>query len=217
MTIRWRLELSFLAILVFFGFNVAMHLWSGQKRRSGFEDMRRAVSRQILISSLHQNLNEIQKQVSLLGQAMAEVTMSGIGPEEKTHFDTRLDAISDDISELRELSDSKARGKIESFGKIYTQLSASWRSFYQNFGINHSKAIEEVVVRSEPLSRTLVQQLLPELQKEESARVESASAKFHQAGQLTDRITVFLFLVSIAVTLAVAFLFSGYLTRGSVS
>jgi len=72
MTIRRRLALSHFAILLLLAFNLVVYYSSDLKRKSTFEELRRAISRQILISSIQQKLNDYQKQVSLLSQITAD-------------------------------------------------------------------------------------------------------------------------------------------------
>ena len=74
-----------------------IYFWSDLKRKSTFEELRRAVSTQILISSIHQQLNDYQKQVTLLSQIMADSVSGGASPEEVAQFNTRLNAIGDQI------------------------------------------------------------------------------------------------------------------------
>ena len=71
MTIRRRLTLSNLAILTLLGCNVCFHFWSDLKRKAAFEELRQAISRQTLISTVREELNEFQTQVILLSQMPA--------------------------------------------------------------------------------------------------------------------------------------------------
>ena len=43
MTIRARLTLSYLAILVLLGINLIFYFWSDSRRQSSFEELRRAI------------------------------------------------------------------------------------------------------------------------------------------------------------------------------
>src|SRR5262245_66337112 len=117
MTIRRRLSLSYFAILTLLGCNMAIYFWSDQKRKSTFEELRRAVDRQILISSIHQKLNDYQKQVTLLSQIMADSTSGGASPEEVSQFNTRLDGVGEQIRRMSAQSDSDGRAKLEVFEK----------------------------------------------------------------------------------------------------
>src|SRR5437763_5985740 len=167
MTIRRRLILSYLAILTLLGLNMVIYFWSDLKRKSTFEELRRAVSRQILISSIHQQLNDYQKQVTLLSQIMADSVSGGASLEEVTQFNTRLNAIGEQIDRMGAQSDEDGKAKVDAFRKAFLDLAASWRIFYESFGRNQSRAITEVVMRAEPLSQTVIQQLLPQLQQYE--------------------------------------------------
>ena len=72
MTIRRQLALSYLAIFTLLGLNLLIYFWTDTKRQSAFEDLRRAISRQTLISSVQQQLGDYRKQVSLLVQITGE-------------------------------------------------------------------------------------------------------------------------------------------------
>ena len=108
MTIRRRLTLSYLAILLLLGLNLIFYFWSDSKRQASFEELRRAIGRQNLISAIQQELNNCQKQVTLLSQIMAESVTHGASPDEIADFNSRLDAISEKIHRISPLSDRKA-------------------------------------------------------------------------------------------------------------
>ena len=214
MTIRRRLTLSYFAILMLLACNLLLYFFSEQKRKSTFEELRRAIARQSLISSIQQNLSDYQKQVTLLSQITIDGGKGGASSEEINQFNSRLDAIKEDIRRLSLLSDTDARGKIEDFEKDVAGLSASWRIFYSNFGRDQSRAIAEVVIRAEPLGQKVIQHLLPTLQQDEKDRVTAASAHFYDVAGFTDRITVLIFLVSGCLAAAVAFVVSRHLKVG---
>ena len=66
MTIRRQLTLSYLGILLLLACNLLLYLWTDTKREAVFEDLRRAISRQTLISSIQQQIGNYEKQVALL-------------------------------------------------------------------------------------------------------------------------------------------------------
>lgn len=212
MTIRRRLALSFLVILVLFGLNLVIYFWGYQKRRATVEDFQQAIARQELIASINKTLNEIQKHLALLSAVIAEAG-EGLGRDEVAKFNSQLETIGTQIRRLRELSDSGARLKVASFEKDYQDLSASWRTVYENFGINHSKAILELAVRADPLSQRVLEQL-PKLQADVNERVQTTRANFYQVASLTNNITILIFAISTVVAVVVAFRVSRYLARG---
>ncbi len=218
MTIRRRLTLSFLAILVLFALNLVVYFWGNQKRESTVEDLRRAISRQVLISTIRQNLSDVQKQVTLLSQIVTDPAAgSAAGPveaEDASQFNGQLDAISQAIREFQALSDTQARAKVDVFANTCRDLMVSWRVYYTSFGVDQSKAITELAIRADPLSQTVLQQLLPQLQKDEKLRVETASVNFYAVARLTDRIIIVIFLASSILAVAVAFGVSRHLALG---
>jgi signal transduction histidine kinase len=214
MTIRRRLSLSFLVILLLFTVNLVIYFWGNQRRETTVETLRRAISRQALISGLNQNLNDIQKQVTLLNQITPDAAAGAADPAEIAQFSMQLQHIEKGIDNLRELAEPETRANFDAFAGSYEKLAASWRIFYENFGIDQTKAITELAVRAEPLAQEVIEKRLPQLQSDENARVDAASANFYQMARLTNRTTVLIFAVSAVVAIGVAVVMSGQLTRG---
>jgi signal transduction histidine kinase/CheY-like chemotaxis protein len=217
MTIRRRLAVTYFAILTLLGCNLAIYFWGDGKRSASFEELRRAISRQLLISSIHQELNDDQKQVTLLSQIISDPGASGLAAEEIAHFESRLHALDDQIERMLSLSDARGRDKIEAFQSSFGELRGSWLIFYQNFGRNQPRAITEIAVRAEPLSQKVIQELLPQLQQDEKDRVESASARFYDVTRVTDRITVLIFCISGLIAGILGIIVSRHFTRGLVA
>ena len=206
------MTLSFLVILVLFAVNLMIYFWSNQKRSASVESLQRAISRQILVASIKQKLNDLQHQVALLSQVVVESAMSGLGPDEIVQFNQQTDAIGKQIQALVGLSGSEERPKVESFGKVYQELGESWKIFYVNFGVQHAKAITVLAMRAEPLSQRVAHELA-QLQEDEKHRVEAASVNFYRVARLTDRMSVVIFVISVVAAIAVAYLVARYLTR----
>ncbi len=209
MTIRRRLTLSILVVLLLFGINLVIFFWSNQQRRETVEELRSASTRQLLISSIREDLNDVQGLVNQLSQ-LPEAGRGG----DPGSFDARLKTIGDDIERLRELSRSPARERVEAFQQVYSKLGASWATFYRMLNVRQSTALAELVLNAEPLSRQALLELLPALQKEEGALVEAASANFYSVARTTAQITIFIFILSAVVAVTVAFKVSRYLARG---
>jgi len=222
MTIRRRLTLSNLAILILLGCNVCFHFWSDLKRKEAFEDLREAITRQALISNVREKLNEYQKQIMLLSEMPADNGQKGARPEDIAQFNARLDAIGEQVRQLVSLAEPAGgtlagragRKKLEAFAAVYRDLSTSWRNFYRNLGRDQSAAITEVVMHIEPLGRQATEELLPGLQQDEKDRVEAASAHFYEVAAMVNDITIALFLISGTLAGIVAFLVSRRITRG---
>ncbi len=210
MTIRARLTLSYLAILLLLGINLIFYFWSDSKRESSFEELRRAIARQNLISAIQQELNNCEKQVTLISQITPDSMAKGASPDEIAQFNSRLDAISEKIRRMSLLSEGESRRSIESFGAAFGELGNSWRIFYQNLGHNQALAIQEAAIHGEPLSEKVIHQLLPQLQQNEKDMVEADSAHFYGTARVTTRITILIFAVSGLLTGLLAWRVSRY-------
>ena len=69
-------------------------------------------------------------------------------------------------------------------------------------------------MHAEPLGQKVMQQMLPELQKDERDLVSKASAHFYDAAAFTGQVTVAIFLLSGMLAAALAYFVSRHLTRG---
>jgi class 3 adenylate cyclase/HAMP domain-containing protein len=211
MTISRRLTLSFFTILVLFALNAFIQAWNNERRRATIEELRRAISRQGLVATISQDVNDIQKQVALLSQVAVEAAATGATPEENAQFGQRLDVIARNIKQLDKLAPTDARTKVDEAGKLFGDLSGSWRIFYASFGVEQSKAITELALRADPLSQRFIHQILPQLREEENQRVEAASRNNEQVARATMNIGAAMMLLSGFTAIVVAFRVSRYI------
>jgi signal transduction histidine kinase len=212
MTIRRRFTLSFLGILALFAFNAWIYVWSNGRRSVAVEDLRRAITRQALLSSVQLAFNDAQKQIGVLSQVASEAGAAGASPSEKIQFANQLDAAERNIAEFRKLQ--KDTPTIVEFERTSRELAASWRLFYDNFGVHQTKAIAELAIRGDPLSRRVIEELMPRVQAEENRRAESASENFRAASRIGDQITFSIFIISTIAALIVAWLIARDVARG---
>jgi signal transduction histidine kinase len=212
MTIRRRFSLSFLGIITLFGFNAGVYVWSNQRRSAAVEDLQKAITRQALLSSVQLTLNDTQKQISVLSQIATDAGAAGASAVEKSQFSSRLNAAETNVTAFRNLSNKSPT--VTEFEGAFRQLSESWRVFYENFGVNQARAIEELVLRGEPLGRRVIAELMPKLQDEENQRAEAAGQNFRSASRLSDQITFSIFLVSTLVAMVVVYFVSRDMTQG---
>ncbi len=213
LTIRGRLALSFLVVIGLFALNLGVYSVSNSKRKATVEALRRAISSEILIAGINQRLNDTQKQIALINQA---VTDSGVGaaPEEIASFESQIEIVRQNIRELKALSEPEVRQGVEQFGKDYEALSTSWTIFYKNFGVRYAAAITELALRGDPMSQRLLQQTVPQILDAEKHRVETTSATFYSVSTWADRLTTAIFLLSGLIAAVIAVRLSRHLDRG---
>src|SRR2546427_13185252 len=116
MTLRRRSTLSFLGIMVLFTFNAGVYIWSNGRRSVAVEDLRRAIKRQSLLSSVQLTFNDTQKQIGVLSQVASEAGAAGGSPAERAQFASQLDTAEKNIETFRKLSRESAGGTQTSAG-----------------------------------------------------------------------------------------------------
>ena len=171
MTIRRRLTLSFLAILLLFSLNLMIYFWGNSKREATVRELQAAISRQTLLSSIHRALNNVQKEVTLLGN-MSAGESSAVSEEDLQRLKGQLDNVAASIGGLRRQSEAEETGLVAAFAKDYAALQQSWLVFYSNYGRDHTRALTELAVKAEPQAQKVVQEELPRLQEFEAQAVQ---------------------------------------------
>lgn len=210
-TIKRRLFTTFLFINVLFATNVELYLWSNYHRKDTINDLKKAVLAEKTIVNIRQNLNNIQRQVTLLGQSTDSAASAAA--EEITQFKEQLQTVRQSIDSLLQLSTGEGRKPVETLSSTYAKLSASWLIFIENYGVHHATAIMEMAIRAEPLSQDILDRQVPALLDDEKRHVETATANFNDVAKLTDRITLIIFVLSGAIAAASFWVLSRYITR----
>lgn len=204
MTIRRKLALSFGVILGVFGLNLAIYFWSAAQRNRTVDTLGRAISRQILLSTIDQSLNSLHQQVTLLSSITVEAATTGATPEERQRFSAQLDEVSRKLRQLESLADPSVRKEVQQLQNAFEPLARSWKVYYDNFGVNPNLAVVELALRADPLSEQVLKNLVPHLQEAEQQRVNQAKADFSKVAYFTDRVTVIIFLSSLLLAGTIA-------------
>lgn len=212
MSIRQRLALSFLSFLLILGFNLAIYFWISGQRNSSVEELRKAIARITALATVRGELQDIREQIALLSEGMGADKAGGARNEDVAAFRRRLETVDQEIGEIAQLTDPGVLPRVQAFRQACRDLSLSWETFYENLGVNQSKAILELTTHGEPASQKVLEESLPQLEQGEKSRMAAARVNFHQVAQFTDWIMVVIFLASIVVVLGVVYRLSSYLT-----
>lgn len=215
MTIKRRINLSFLVVTFLFTVNLAIYFWSTHRERQSADSLKRATRRQLLFSDIQQEVSSAQKQIALLSQAIAEAgTGGGASPSDVALFKSHLDQIVSQIRDLEQLTDPDMRPRVSVLAARFHDLSSSWVVFYQNFGVSASTAIKELAIRGDPLSQQVIQQMLPDLEAADRARAESVAASFFNDSEMSQRTNLAFFAISTVIAMLVGWLVLRYLVNG---
>jgi class 3 adenylate cyclase/HAMP domain-containing protein len=210
MTLKKRLSLGFIAINLLFSANIAFFTWSNNRRKTTVEDHRQAITGEKIIAGVQQKLINIQKQIALLSEAVVE-NSNGARSEDVAQFKGQLEAIRKEIEQLRSSSTGEVRSRVDALSKGYAELSASWIVFYENFGVHHAKAIMEMVMVTEPLSRRMLDQVVPAVLEAERRHVEAATLNFDEVARMTDTASFVMFSLSGILAITISSRLSSYI------
>ena len=213
MTIRRRLALSYAVLLLLGAANLALYLGTSRLRTRSMYTLSRALHRQLLLSSIRQEVEDLHKQVTLLSQ-MDFGNGEGVGmPQGRQLFAQKLRGVTDLMSDLSKIADPADAPAISTAQAQYKDLAFAWGQFYDYLGEEQTWAVANSA-RAEPMSLRLQRQLLPALQAAEQEHVRLAEEEFSSVERISDRLGVLFFVISALLAFAVAYVVSRHLSRG---
>jgi serine phosphatase RsbU (regulator of sigma subunit) len=219
MTIRQRLTLSFIALLALFGVSLGVYSWSAQLRGATMKRLDRTLQRRMLLATMRQDVDNLQKQVALLSQS--ELALDAAPdpirnhPDERSHqsFDEKAQGVARQIASLKSLSEPEDAASVTELETTYANLEAAWKAFYDYLGTEQAWAVASAA-KADPVSFRLQTEILPRLQEQENQRVEAAETSFARVETLTHRVSTTTFIFSLLFASGVAWWLSRSIGRG---
>ena len=209
-SVQMRLLGAFLATLAFFSLNLGVHVWGDRARRESLADLRRGLERQLMIASIERRLAEANREIALLAGVLSGEEPGPVSPDARQAFERRLERIGSVVTRERAIHVG-ATPAADRFLSAWRRLAPSWRKAYGNFGVDNERAIAELSIHSDPVSRTILNQLLPAWEREERRRVQATSLKLRRVSELTNQVEIVFFVLSTLVVTLVAFKVSRFL------
>jgi diguanylate cyclase (GGDEF)-like protein/PAS domain S-box-containing protein len=203
MAIQRRLLAALLAIMAFFSLNLGVHVWGDRARAESLVGLRRGIERQLLITSIEKGLSDANREIALVVGVLGRQEPGLVSPGAKADFAARLDQIGAEIAQVR-ATPGGATPTAERFAVAWRDLSASWQRAYASFGVDNGRAITELSLRSDPLSKTILTYLLPQWEEDERQRVQEASIDMRRVSDRTDQVEILCFILSTLVVTLVA-------------
>ncbi|HVH88314.1 MAG TPA: SpoIIE family protein phosphatase, partial [Terriglobales bacterium] len=213
MTIRRRLNLSFVVLILLFAASVSVYVWSAHLRSATMERLDRSLNRQVTLGRIQQNIDNLHKEVALLSNLATENEQSAANPSARRLFDEKLDEVADEIRQFKRLKVPDDGNAIDELESTYANLAQAWRAFYDYLGAEQTWSIANVA-KADGLSYKLLRLTLPQMQATETKRVQNDEADFARVGKLTNRISAIAFGVFVIVAAAVAVVISRSIVRG---
>jgi signal transduction histidine kinase/CheY-like chemotaxis protein len=208
MTIRRRLTVSSLAILLLLAANLILSTWSDSRRMTMFEEVRGAIGKQNLINAIESELHDMQRQVTEMGQTGSAAVVGA------TPFNTRLDTLDAALTELKTQTVGEGVPTVEAFAGAVRDLIGAWHGFHEFVALRDASKAAAEMMRAEPISAQVLQVLLPKVLSYEEKEVQAASAAYYNMATVTKRTTIGIFIFSGIVAGWLAMMLSRHITRG---
>jgi two-component system, cell cycle sensor histidine kinase and response regulator CckA len=212
MTIRRRYYLSLLIVLALFFANLVAYFWSARARQRAESEWNRATACELRLSSIRQELDNLNKEVTLASQIQEEDKGAPYNDETRRFFEKKTQVEEQEIEALLAEAPADQLSAIGDFHKTYIQLRDAWLGFYRTGG----KDVADVthMVTADSLAIKIFEQQLPSLQSRERDRINRARVQFQQAETLGWRVMVTTFFLSVLIAFAWSWRLSQHLTFG---
>ena len=207
MSLKRRLTLSLLAILVIFSLNVGTHFWGSFARTESMIAYRTSVSAQQLTATIGQQLEEQRIQTRVLA-ALRETTEDTLSAEDRKQAETNLESTAAKITALGEISQDINQPQYQALREAGGKLLAVWRNFYLHY--NDPGYQPPLDTSNEPVFYEETMQRLETLRAAQDFIAEQRAAIIDRTINLTDSITLVSFLASILLTSTLGFFLVRY-------
>ncbi|MEM7482358.1 MAG: response regulator [Acidobacteriota bacterium] len=228
MTIREKLSLSLLVILVLFALNIAIYFWGNFKRDASILELRGAVDRQLALVAIEQDLADRRQEVAVFSTLLIDAEDALLQPAQVAEVRERILGTSAEVQKLNGLVRPDQRAGFERFESAFQQLQKEWLDFFDRAGqapaeeapvegTGDEGGSDAVLDSADGESPTDLYQrvswLLQGLQENERLLVQQATDNFFEVAQVTKRTTLSIFGLSALLALVVAWVTGGKLVR----
>ena len=207
MSLRRRLTLSLVTILILYAVNVGTHFWGSYARNESMIAYRNSVTAAQLSTEVEQLLNDQRQQILVLS-TLRDTTEDQLETDELEQAQGQLEDISDNIAMLGELSHDVTQLHYQKLQDSGIALVAGWLAFYRNYNDPEFQADMD-----DPLPYLETSQHLKELEQRQAFIAVQRANIIDRTIALTDRITVIGFFASILLTATLGFFLVRYTNR----
>lgn len=207
-SVRRRLFLSFVAILGLFAINQLISFWGDRARGEAFRTLDRTLHRRVLIASIRQQLGDLYKEVTLLGEIFEPDQAPAA--EARQGFDLKLARVAKDIRGLGLTGGATDPFASDTLAATYSRLSELWSRFYEYLGVEQGWSVA-FLARADPVAQRLLREIVPRLEAQGIEQAEIARSGYEAVAARTRSVTLIIFLISVALGIIVAFRVSRYL------
>ena len=207
MSLRERLSLSIITILILFSINVGTDSWSNSTRKANMIQLQQSVSGQLLAINIRQNLEDLHKAILLLS-SLRNTLQESLTAQEIAQALSELSTLQADIQKMGALSNDNIHQNLHD---SFIDLTPLWKNFYRRYNDSSYDHYQESDVR-ELLYRQVLNDL--EAHKKELVQIADREAvEINDIENLTNRITIVVFIISIILTIGLGVFLIRYTDR----
>jgi signal transduction histidine kinase len=204
MSLRRRLILVLVTILILFAGNVGTHFWGSYARSESMIAYRNSVNAGQLADSVDQSLVD-QRQQFLVLATLRETTEEPLDSEELQQAERDIDKITLKVQQLGRLSQDVTQLQYLKLSQSSARLLQKWLDFYRNY--NDEGFTIDV---ADSLLFTQAQEDLEELEQQQAFIALQQANIIDRTIALTDRISIIGFFASIFLTAMLGFFLVRY-------
>lgn len=204
MSLRRRLTLSLVTILILFAVNVGTHFWGSYARNESMIAYRDSVSAARLSTEVTQLLEDQRQQILVLA-ALRDTTEDPLDETELSQAEEAIAQIIRKVKKLGKLSHSVTELAYEQLWDSSSILLGGWLEFYRTYN-----DAEFHMDMEDPLPYQDTSARLEDLEQRQAFIAVQRATIIDRTISLTDRITVIAFFASIFLTATLGFFLVRY-------
>ncbi|MAV75460.1 MAG: hypothetical protein CL691_02390 [Cellvibrionales bacterium] len=207
LTLRLRLSISIIAIVALFTLTNITYQVSSENRNLRLDNLQNAVASQLGIVSIRQLLENQQKQILVL-DALKTSKGENLSQQEVDKGLEGLISLQAEIMRLEPFVFSETANSYNLLIENYESLNQDWRQFYVGYNDKRTPSIKKV---EKKFNTTM--KLLSEFESIEIVATEQQTLSLQRTVRFTDRITLAIYLFTIALTVSLGYLLIRYTNR----
>lgn len=207
MSLRRRLTLSLITILILFSINVGTHFWGSFARNESMEAYRNSVTAAQLSTQVEQLFNDTRQTILVL-DTIRENTEEPLEAAELEQALEQISSIRLRVRELGKVSHDVTQLHFDRLQESSDALLDQWKAFYESY--NRPDYRSDV---DDPVPYLKASEHLKELEQRQAFIAVQRANIIDRTIALTDRITVIGFIASIFLTATLGFFLVRYTNR----
>lgn len=207
MSLRERLTISIIIILILFSINVGTDSWSNSTRNASLIQLRQAVTGQLQASAVKQNLDDLHKAILLLSSLRTTLNEK-LTPQESAQALNEIAALQTEMQQLGLTTQDRTSSPYKVLNGSFLELAPLWKNFYQNYNDDNYNYYED----SDYLELVFKQVIndLEYLEKKQIQVADRQAVEIEKIESLTNNITFTVFFTSIILTIGLGFFLIRY-------